>query len=137
MNVTVILALMTVVAIATLISGMLILILDKKRFIGVTRAMGASTAGVRRVFVYLAIRVAVAGMAIGNVVMLALLWCQDRWHFLHLDPEAYYIDFVPVQIDWTWVVALNAACLVVIYLSLILPSRFVARISPAEAVRNE
>lgn len=137
MNVTVILALMTVVAIATLISGMLILILDKKRFIGVTRAMGASTAGVRRVFVYLAIRVAVAGMAIGNIVMLALLWCQDRWHFLHLDPEAYYIDFVPVQIDWTWVVALNAACLVVIYLSLILPSRFVARISPAEAVRNE
>lgn len=137
MNVTVILALMTVVAVATLISGMLILILDKKRFIGVTRAMGASTAGVRRVFVYLAIRVALTGMAIGNAVMLLLLYCQNRWHFLHLDPEAYYIDFVPVQIDWTWVLALNAVCLVVIWLSLIVPSRFVARIPPAEALETD
>lgn len=137
MNVTVILILMAIVAVATLISGMLILILDKKRFIGVTRAMGASTRGVRKVFVYLAVRVAATGMAIGNIVMLALLFCQNRWHFLRLDPEAYYIDFVPVQIDWSWVAVLDAVCLSVIYLSLILPSGFVARISPAEAIETE
>lgn len=136
-NVAVVLALMTIVAVATLISGMLILILDKKRFIGVTRAMGASVADVRRVFVYLALKVAMWGMLIGNVVMIALLYCQDRTHFLPLDPEAYYIDFVPVEIDWTAIVIMNAVCLLVIYLSLILPSRFVARISPAEAMRSE
>lgn len=136
-NVAVVLALMTIVAVATLISGMLILILDKKRFIGVTRAMGASVADVRRVFVYLALKVAMWGMLIGNIVMIALLYCQDRTHFLPLDPEAYYIDFVPVEIDWTAIVIMNAVCLVVIYLSLILPSRFVARISPAEAMRSE
>lgn len=136
-NVLVILTLMTVVAVATLISGMLILILDKKRFIGVARAMGASVAGIRRVFVYLALRVAVTGMAVGNAVMLAFLFCQKEWHFLPLDPEAYYIDFVPVRLDWLPVVALNAACFVVIYLSLIVPSRFVAKISPSEAIRSE
>lgn len=136
-NVAVVLALMTIVAVATLISGMLILILDKKRFIGVTRAMGASVADVRRVFVYLALKVAMWGMLIGNVVMIALLYCQDRTHFLPLDPEAYYIDFVPVEINWTAIVIMNAVCLVVIYLSLILPSRFVARISPAEAMRSD
>lgn len=136
-NVAVVLALMTIVAVATLISGMLILILDKKRFIGVTRAMGASVADVRRVFVYLALKVAMWGMLIGNIVMIALLYCQDRTHFLPLDPEAYYIDFVPVEINWTAIVIMNAVCLVVIYLSLILPSRFVARISPAEAMRSE
>lgn len=136
-NVAVVLALMTIVAVATLISGMLILILDKKRFIGVTRAMGASVADVRRVFVYLALKVAMWGMLIGNIVMIALLYCQDRTHFLPLDPEAYYIDFVPVEINWTAIVIMNAVCLVVIYLSLILPSRFVARISPAEAMRSD
>lgn len=136
-NVAVVLALMTIVAVATLISGMLILILDKKRFIGVARAMGASVADVRRVFVYLALKVAMWGMLIGNVVMISLLYCQDKTHFLPLDPEAYYIDFVPVEIDWLTILIMNIVCLVVIYLSLILPSRFVARISPAEAMRSE
>ncbi|MDE6007558.1 MAG: FtsX-like permease family protein [Muribaculaceae bacterium] len=135
-NVIVILTLMTIVAIATLISGMLILILDKKRFIGLTRSLGASIAMVRRVFVYLALKVALIGMAIGNIVMLALLYCQDRYHVIPLDPEAYYIDFVPVEINWWSVLALNAGCFIIIYLSLIIPSRFVAKISPAEAMRD-
>lgn len=136
-NVIVVLTLMTIVAVATLISGMLILILDKKRFIGVTRSMGASVSTVRRVFVYLALKVALTGMAIGNVVMLSLLYLQERRHIIPLDPEAYYIDFVPVELNWWSIAALNAACFLIIYLSLILPSRFVARISPAEAMRDE
>lgn len=136
-NVVVILSLMTIVAIATLISGMLILILDKKKFIGVTRAMGARLGDVRKVFIYLALKVAAIGMLCGNVLMLLLLYCQDRWHFLPLDPEAYYIDFVPVEINWWSVLALNVACLVIIYLSLVLPSRFVAGISPATSMRTE
>lgn len=135
-NVVVILILMTFVSVATLISGMLILILDKKRFIGVTRAMGASAAGIRRVFVYLALKVGLTGMAIGDAVMLALLFCQDKWHFLPLDPDAYYIDFVPVQISLWPVLILNVACLIIIYCSLILPSRVVSSISPAEAIRS-
>lgn len=136
-NVSVVLILMMVVAIATLISGMLILILDKKHFIGIVRALGAGTRPVRQVFVYLALKVAILGMLIGNVIMLSLLYCQDRWHLLPLDPEAYYIDFVPVQLDWASVLLLNAGCFVLIYLSLIIPSRYVAKILPAEAMRND
>lgn len=136
-NVAVVLTLMAIVAIATLISGMLILILDKKRFIGVIRAMGASITNVRHVFIFLAMKVALWGMLIGNVLMLGLLYCQDRWHFLPLDPDAYYIDFVPVEINWWAVLTLNAVCLLLIYLSLIIPSRFVAGISPTDTMRNE
>ncbi len=136
-NVAVVLTLMSIVAIATLISGMLILILDKKRFIGVIRAMGASITNVRHVFIFLAMKVAMWGMLIGNVLMLGLLYCQDRWHFLPLDPDAYYIDFVPVEINWWAVLVLNAVCLLLIYLSLIIPSRFVAGISPTDTMRNE
>lgn len=135
-NVVVIIILMIVVSVATLISGMLILILDKKRFIGVTRAMGASVKGIRNVFVYLALKVAVYGMIIGNALILAFLYCEDIWHFLPLDADAYYIDFVPVEINWLYIGILNAACFVIIYLSLIIPSRFVARISPTDAMRT-
>lgn len=134
-NVIVILILMTIVSVATLISGMLILILDKKRFIGVTRAMGASVKGVRKVFVYLALKVALYGMLIGNILMLVILYCQDKFHFLPLDADAYYIDFVPVEINWIYILILNVVCFLIIYLSLIIPSRFVAKISPVDAMR--
>lgn len=136
-NVVVILALMMVVGSVTLIGGMLMLILDKRRFIGILKALGVPTSKVRRVFVYLAMRVAAIGITIGNILGLGLLLAQERWHFLSLDPEAYYIDFVPVRIDWLQVVLLNLAVGLIIYLVLILPSRFVAGISPAETMREE
>lgn len=135
-NVIVVLTLMTIVAIATLISGMLILILDKKRFIGIIRALGAPLGEVRKVFIYLAMKVAVTGMLIGNAGMILFLYLQDRYHFLPLDADSYYIDFVPVELNWPSLIALNAACLLIIWLSLILPSGFVSRISPTEAMRD-
>lgn len=136
-NVIVVLVLMTIVACATLISGMLIIILDKKSFIGLIRSMGATIRSVRQVFIYIAVRVAVTGLVIGNVLMLSLLWIQDRWHLLPLDPEAYYIDFVPVEINWQAIAILNIATIIIIYLCLILPSLFAAKISPAETMRYE
>lgn len=137
MNVVVILTLMTLVAVATLISGMLILILDKRRVIGVVRALGAPVSTVRTIFIWLAMKVALIGMSIGNVLMLSFLLCQRRFHFLPLDPEAYYIDFVPVSVDWRSVVGLNIATVVIMAACLILPSGLAARISPAEAMRDE
>ena len=136
-NVIVVLVLMMIVGAITLISGMLILIIDKKRFIGLMKAMGAPTDKVRQIFVYLAIKIAVWGMLIGNVVILSLLYLQAKYHFIPLDPESYYIDFVPVSLSWFPVVALNAGVVVIMYFVLVLPSRFVAGISPAETMRNE
>ncbi len=136
MNVIVILSLMTAVGCVTLVSGMLIMILDKKRLIGVLKALGAPTSAVRRVFIYLAVRVTLRGLLIGNVLGLGLLFAQARWRFIPLDADAYYIDFVPVHVSWGAVLLLNAGVLVVVYLSLILPSRFVSRISPAESMRS-
>lgn len=136
-NVVVILILMTIVACATLISGLLIIILDKKRFISLLRAMGTPLSGVRRIFIYLALKIAIAGMIIGNIITLAFLFVQERWHILHLDADSYYIDFVPVEISLPSIILLNAATLVIIYLCLILPSSFAARISPAESLKTE
>lgn len=136
-NVIVVLVLMTFVACITLISGMLIIILDKKRFIGLIRSLGATRPKVRSVFVFMALRIAITGMIIGNGLMLIILYCQDRFHLLPLNPEAYYIDFVPVEFNWTLFGILNAGVALIIYLSLILPSWFASGISPAETMRYE
>lgn len=136
-NVVVILLLMTFVSIVTLISGLLIIILDNKRMIGLLRAMGASLRTVRRVFVYLALKITIIGMLIGNLLALGILYCQDRWHFMPLDSDSYYIDFVPVELRWESILVLNAGIVIVIWAALLLPSWFTARISPSETLRYE
>lgn len=136
-NVIVVLTLMMIVGCVTLISGMLTIILDKKRFIGLVKALGASNGKVRQVFVYLALRVALTGMLIGNFLIMALLLIQEKYHIFKLDASSYYIDFVPVEMNWTAFIILNIGVLAVIYLTLIMPSRIIAKISPSETMRSE
>lgn len=136
-NVAVVLVLMTVVACITLVSGLLIIILDKISFVGVMKALGASNRKLRRVFIYLALKVTLVGLMAGNALMLTLLAVQDRTHFIPLDPDSYYIDFVPVDFNWAAFAALDAGVFVVAWLALILPSHFVAKVSPASTMRYE
>lgn len=136
-NVIVVLTLMIIVGCVTLISGMLTIILDKKRFIGLIKALGAANAKVRQIFIYLALRIAIIGIVIGNALIIALLLIQDKLHFFKLDPSSYYIDFVPVEMDWTAFVLLNIGVLIIIYLTLVFPSRIIAKIYPSETMRSE
>lgn len=137
-NVIVIIILMMVVGCVTLTSGMLIIILERKKFIGLLRALGADTSKIRNVFIFMAVRIAFIGMAFGDLIILILLYIQDKYHVLQLDADSYYIDFVPVAIYPWMILAINLGVLIVTYLVLILPSRFVGKISPAETmVRSE
>ena len=136
-NVVVILILMMTVGCVTLISGMLIIIMERKKFIGLMKSLGARTGKIRNVFILVALKIALLGLIIGNVIILTFLYFQATEHFLPLDGDSYYIDFVPVSLDWQTVLLLNAGVLFVIYLVLILPSRFVAGISPSETMRYE
>lgn len=136
-NVIVVLTLMMIVGCVTLISGMLTIILDKKRFVGLIKALGAPSGKVRKVFIYLALRVAVVGMLIGNALIITLLLIQERFHIFRLDASSYYIDFVPVEMDWVAFTLLNLGVLTVVYLTLIFPSRIISNISPAETMRSE
>ena len=136
-NVVVVLTLMMIVGCVTLVSGMLIIIIEKKRFIGMIRALGATTKLVREIFIWLAIRIAVCGLVIGNIVALTFLYLQKNMHFIPLDADTYYIDYVPVEITIPSILLLNLGVLVVTYFVLIFPSKFVAKISPAETMRYE
>lgn len=136
-NVWIILTLMTLVAVFTLISGLLIIILQKVRFIGVMKAIGASSRRLSHIFVLMAVRIAATGLLAGNAIALALIGMQAGWHLIPLNPEAYYIDYVPVSLPLPVLLGVNAAFILIIYLVLILPARFVSRISPSESMRFE
>ncbi|MBD5385515.1 ABC transporter permease [bacterium] len=137
MNVAVVLTLMMIVAGITLVSGMLILMVDKIRFIALISALGAPQRIIGRIFMLMAVKVAAFGMVAGNVLAIASLYIQRHTHILPLDPESYYIDFVPVEINWTSILLLDAGVLLIIWLLLYIPSQFARRAAPARILANE
>ena len=136
-NVIVILTLMTIVALVTIISGMLILMVDKIRIIALLSALGAGRKLIGKIFMRLAIRIAVIGLLIGDFLSIGLLYFQDTTHFIPLDPENYYIDFVPVEISFSQFLILNIAVLAIIWLALILPAGFAGKVAPARTLASE
>ena len=137
LNVLVILALMMAVAGFTTISGLLIIILEHTRFVGVMKAMGASNSSLRHVFIYYAVRIIGRGILVGNVVGLCLCFVQMRLGLLHLDASTYYVDTVPVLISWSWVAIINIATFALSLLAMLLPSFLVSRIQPSKSIRFE
>lgn len=133
-NVIVIIILMMIVGCVTLVSGMLIIILEKKKFIGLMRALGAPSSKIRNVFIYMAVKIAFIGLLIGDVIIIFLLYVQQEYHFLQLDADSYYIDFVPVFLPPWIIIAIDTGVILVTYLVLVLPSRFVGKISPVETL---
>ena len=137
MNVVIILTLMMIVAMFTLIAAMLMIILERIRFIGVIKAQGATNASVRRIFMLLTGKLILKALIIGNVLGLGLGLAQRWFHVVKLDPEAYYMPWVPISIDTTAMVLLNVAVIAVAYLSLIGPSHIISGIKPTTTLRYE
>ncbi len=136
-NVVVILILMGCVSGFTLISSVFILILERVRMIGQLKSLGATDGLIRRVFVLLGGRIVLWGLAIGNVAALALLLSQRAWRYIPLDPQAYYLSYVPVEICWWHVAALDMGVVVVAALLMLVPAAVISRIAPSKTMRFE
>lgn len=136
-NVWVILALMVAVAGFTMVSGLLIIILERTNFIGVMKALGATNRSIRHIFLYFAVMVIGQGLFWGNAFGVGLVLLQKYAGVFRLDASTYYVDTVPVALHWGYVLAINAATLVICVLSLIVPSFLVSRIHPAKSIRFE
>jgi lipoprotein-releasing system permease protein len=136
-NVIVIFALMCAVAGITLISSLFILILNSISTIGILRAIGATKHSVRTVFLLVAMRLVGLGMIFGNVFALALIWLQQTYHVMPLDPEMYYLAHVPVEVNVLGIILINIGVAVFAWLTLVLPARFASTISPAKTMRYE
>lgn len=137
MNVWLILSLMLGVAAFTMISGLLILILERTQFIGILKALGACDASVRRIFLRFALLIVCRGMFWGNVIGLGLCAMQKMTGVITLDPKNYYLDTVPIAFDWGFIVVVNVVMFVLSALVLIIPSGLISRIHPTKAMRFE
>ena len=135
LNVMVILVIMLCVAGVTMISGLLILILERTTAIGVLKALGASNRRIRRIFLVYAGHILVRGMVIGNVLAFLLALLQSQFHLVRLDPATYYVDAVPLAYDPVWLIGINLATLLITLLTLVLPAFIVSVVQPAKTIR--
>ncbi len=137
MNVWLILSLMIGVAAFTMISGLLILILERTQFIGVLKALGASNASVRSIFLRFALLIVCKGMFWGNVIGLGLCAAQKFTGLITLDPKNYYLDTVPITFNWGFIITINIVMFILSALVLLIPSGLISRIHPTKAMRFE
>jgi len=134
-NVLFILVLMTIVAGFNMISGLLIMLFEHISTIGLLKALGMTDRSISKVFLSSSAVLVAKGMLCGNA--LALLFCiiQQKTHILKLDPENYYVSFVPVNVDFGLILSADLISFAVIMLLLLIPCMFIARVDPAETVR--
>jgi len=135
LNVIVIITLMLLVAGFNMISGLLILILEKTNMIGVLKALGSEDKTIRRVFLYQAAYLIAKGLFWGNVIGIGLAMIQLKTGLISLNPSTYYLKTVPINLDALHVLFLNAGTMAIIILMLLIPSQLVSRIMPVKAIK--
>ena len=137
LNVWVILGLMLAVAGVTMISGLLIIILERTSMIGVMKALGARNKTIRHTFLWFAVFIISKGLVFGNLIALSILAIQKHTGLIKLDAQTYYVSTVPVEFNWLFIVALNAATLLICVFMLVAPSYLISHIHPAKSMRYE
>ncbi|MDD5861975.1 MAG: ABC transporter permease [Prevotella sp.] len=137
LNVWVILGLMIAVAGVTMISGLLIIILERTTMIGILKALGARNKTIRHTFLWFAAFILLKGLVIGNAIALGLLALQRYTGFVHLDARTYYVSTVPVEFAWPYFVAINIVTILFCLLILVGPSFLISHIHPSKSMRYE
>lgn len=137
MNVWIIIILMVAVSGFTMISGLLIIILERTNMIGILKAVGARNYSIRKVFLYISSFLIMKGMLWGNVIALSICLLQKYFGFIKLDPATYYVTEMPVYINPLYILLINIGALTVSMAMMIGPSYLIARISPAKSIKFE
>lgn len=134
-NFSIIIILMILISVITMGASLLVLILEKTSAIGLMKAMGARDWMVRKIFLYQASYLILRGMIWGNVFGIGVALLQMQFNIFPLDPAVYYLNAVPIEINWSYLLILNAFTITVCILVLIIPSYFITRIRPTEAIK--
>jgi len=134
-NVWVILTLMILIAGFNMISGLLIIILDRTRMIGILKALGSSNRSVTRIFLYQGLIIIGKGLVLGNLIGLSLAVLQDYFHLIPLDPKDYFVDSVPILVSLTSLILLNIGTLALTLLMMLIPAGILTRISPDKTIK--
>ena len=135
MNVIVLVILMLIVAGFNMISGLLILILERTNMIGILKAFGTRDSSVRKIFLYQSGYLTIVGLLWGNLFGVIICLAQKYLNLISLDPSSYYLDTVPINLNILHVLLLNLGTILITFLFLLLPSTLIARISPEKSIR--
>ena len=136
-NVWIILGLMTCLAGITMISGLLIIILERTSMIGVLKAVGARNRTIRHTFLWFSAFIISRGLLLGDVLGIGLVLLQKYTGIVTLDPQTYYVSEAPMELNLPIIIILNVATLIVTISVLIIPSFFISHIHPAKSMRYE
>lgn len=135
MNVLIILILMIAVSAFNMISCVLIILFENISSIGVLKSLGMKNSGIKKVFLAKSARIVLIGLLIGNVLAVAFCLLQQNFKFIRLNPENYFISYVPIDISWWSIVAADVLCFVAIMAILLIPCHFISRIQPSKTIR--
>ena len=134
-NAIIIITLMVLVAAINMISALLILILERTNMVGILKALGLANTNVRQIFFYVSIQLLLKGLLIGNIIGVGLCWLQLQFQFATLNPETYYLDFVPVNLSIMHIILINVGTAVTCLLMMFLPTLILNKITPIKAIR--
>ena len=137
MNVVIILLLMVIVSGFTLISALLMIVLERIKLVGLLKSLGATNGSIRNIFIYLTQKLIIKSLVIGNVLGIGISLIQKYFHIIKLNPEAYYMPYVPIEINVPALIALNLGILVISYITLIGPSYIISSIKPTSTMKFE
>lgn len=137
LNVWIIIALMTCVAGITIISGLLIIILERTNMIGLLKALGCRNKTVRHTFVWFAAFIIGKGILIGDAIGIGIILLQQFTRIVKLDASVYYVDYVPVEFNIPAILLVNVSTLLICLLVFIGPSFLVSHITPAKSMKYE
>ncbi|MBX2955052.1 MAG: ABC transporter permease [Cyclobacteriaceae bacterium] len=134
-QVNILLGVILAVVCVNMISIILILVMERTQMIGMLKALGAHDRLIRSIFVYNGVGLILKGLLLGNFIGLGLCFIQDRFKIITLNPQDYYMSFVPISWHWEMIIILNLLTFLVVSVVLLLPTAIIARINPIKAIR--
>lgn len=134
-NIIVILIVMILVATINMVVALLVLILERTQMIGILKALGANNWSVRKIFLYNALHLISRGLLWGNAISMVLLLLQKYFGIVKLNPESYYVNVAPVDINLWYILLLNLGTVAICLLVLLLPSYIITKITPSQSIR--
>lgn len=129
--------LMLIISGITIISTLLIVILERTSFIGLLKAMGSTDGSLRKIFIYHSITVLIKSILIGNIIAISIIVAQQYFKIIPLDPATYYMDFVPVKLEMAPLALVNLGTIFISFVMMLWPVRIISRITPARSIRFE
>jgi|TARA_B110000503_G_C7173569_1_gene425813 lipoprotein-releasing system permease protein len=134
-NVYIFLALILLVASFSMVSILLILIMERTQMIGLLKSFGATNQMIRRIFITSGTQLLIKGLVWGNIIAIGLGFLQYHYRWIPLDPDNYYMSYVPIDFNLAIILGVNLLTFVLVALSLFIPISMINRIQAIDAIR--